>query len=200
VARPAGTATRELILDAARTGLLDAGYAGLSTRRVAEGAEVPLSQLHYHFGGKQQLILSVLARENERLLERQARMYGEERPLSERYDQACDFLEDDLASGYVRVLQEMIAAGWANSEIAVEVRRMVQAWIDLLTSVADEAEQRGVSLGAFSARELGALLAAAFLGGESMLLLGMDDPAAPVRRSLRRVGELIRQAEARGMS
>ena len=35
-------------------------------------------------------------------------------PLWQRYEQACDFLEDDLESGYVRVLQEMIAAGWSN--------------------------------------------------------------------------------------
>lgn len=195
--RPA-VATRELILDAARAGLLDGGYAGLSTRRVAEGAAVPLSQLHYHFGGKQQLILSVLARENERLLERQSRMFGEERPLSDRYDQACDYLDEDLASGYVRVLQEMIAAGWSNSSIAVEVRRMLQAWVDLLTSVVTEAEQQGLSLGVFSAREIGALLAAAFMGGESLLLLGMDGREAPLRTSLRRVGELIRQVEARG--
>ena len=39
-------------------------------------------------------------------------------PLWRRYEQACDFLEDDLESGYVRVLQEMIAAGWSTPEIA----------------------------------------------------------------------------------
>ena len=38
-------------------------------------------------------------------------MYAEDVPLWQRYEQACDFLEDDLESGYVRVLQEMIAAG-----------------------------------------------------------------------------------------
>ena len=97
--------TKEHIVAAARTGLLRDGYAKLSTRRVADVAQVPLSQLHYHFGGKQRLILSVLERENERLLERQSRMYGEDRPLWERYDQACDFLDEDVASGYVRVLQ-----------------------------------------------------------------------------------------------
>jgi len=28
-------------------------------------------------------------------------------------DRACDYLDDDIASGYVRVLQELIAASWA---------------------------------------------------------------------------------------
>jgi AcrR family transcriptional regulator len=44
--------SRTLIIDAARSRLLADGYAGLSTRKVAEEAGVPLSQLHYHFGSK----------------------------------------------------------------------------------------------------------------------------------------------------
>ena len=109
--------TGTLILDAARSRLLADGYAGLSTRKVAEEAGVPVSQLHYHFGSKQGLILALLEEENQRRLERQTRMYAEDAPLWQRYERACDFLEDDLDSGYVRVLQEMIAAGWSNREI-----------------------------------------------------------------------------------
>jgi AcrR family transcriptional regulator len=104
------TDTRSLILDAARRRLLADGYGGLSTRKVADEAGVPLSQLHYHFGSKQGLILALLDEENRRRLERQRRMYAEDAPLWLRYERACDFLEDDLDSGYVRVLQEMIAA------------------------------------------------------------------------------------------
>lgn len=190
--------TRGVILAAARAGLLADGYAGLSTRKVADGADVPLSQLHYHFGGKQQLILSVLEQENERLLDRQARLFDERRPLWERYDQACDFLEEDLASGYVRVLHEMTAAGWSNDGIAVAVRGLLQGWFDLLTGVLTEAERRGVRLGAMSARETATLMGLQFLGGESLLLLGVAEEDVPVRAALRGVGELIRTAETGG--
>ncbi len=187
--------TREHIVAAARAGLLHDGYARLSTRRVAELAEVPLSQLHYHFGGKQRLILSVLQWENERLLERQAHMYGEDRPLWERYDQACDFLDEDVASGYVRVLQEMIAAGWADGDIANAVRRLLNGWFQLLTEVAAEAERVHGQLGPFSAAELGTLICLLFMGGESMLLLDLESEQVPIRQALRRFGELIRQYE-----
>ena len=105
------TDTRTAILDAARRRLLVDGYGGLSTRKVAEEARVPLSQLHYHFGSKQGLILALLEDENQRRLARQQNMYAEVAPLWQRYERACDFLDDDLDSGYVRVLQEMIAAG-----------------------------------------------------------------------------------------
>src|ERR1043165_4022837 len=97
--------TRTLIIEAARHGLLADGYAGLSTRKVAAEAGVPLSQLHYHFGSKGGLILAVLEEENRRRLDRQTRMYAQgDVPLWKRYEQACDYLEDDLESGYVRVL------------------------------------------------------------------------------------------------
>ena len=117
--------TRTLILDAARTRLLADGYAGLSTRKVAEEAGVPVSQLNYHFGSKQGLILALFAEENRRRLARQTAMYAEDLPLWQRYEQACDFLEDDLDSGYVRVLQELIAAGWSNAELA---RQSATCW------------------------------------------------------------------------
>ena len=55
-------------------------------------------------------------------------MYAEDAPLWQRYEQACDFLEDDLDSGYVRVLQEMIAAGWSNAELGAAVRELLGGW------------------------------------------------------------------------
>ena len=134
--------TRALILDAARIRLLADGYGGLSTRKVADEAGVPLSQLHYHFGSKQGLILAVLEVENQRRLARQQNMYAEDAPLWQRYERACDFLEDDLDSGYVRVLQEMIAAGWSNEELGDAVRELLGGWFALLGEVAREAEQR----------------------------------------------------------
>jgi AcrR family transcriptional regulator len=190
-----GTDTRLVIVEAARTRLLDDGHAGLSTRKVAETAGVPLSQVHYHFGSKQGLLLAVLAEENRRRLERQARMYSSERPLWQRYEQACDFLEDDLDSGYVRVLQEMIAEGWANEGIAEAVRELLGGWYELLFGVAEQAEARYGPLGPFTAREAATLIGNAFLGSEALILLGFDRDDLPVRTALRRIGVLIRQLE-----
>jgi AcrR family transcriptional regulator len=187
--------TRTLILDAARTRLLADGYAGLSTRKVAEEAAVPVSQLNYHFGSKQGLILALFEEENQRRLERQTRMYAEDAPLWQRYEQACDFLEDDLDSGYVRVLQEMIAAGWSNAELGAAVRELLGGWVALLAEVAREAERRHGPLGPFTAEEVATLVASAFFGSEALLLLGFDREMLPIRSALRRVGVLIRQLE-----
>jgi AcrR family transcriptional regulator len=191
----AATDTRVLILEAARHRLLADGYAGLSTRKVAAEAEVPLSQLHYHFGSKGGLILALLEQENRRRLERQTRMFAEDLPLWQRYEQACDFLEDDLDSGYVRVLQEMIAAGWSNPEVRDAVRDLLDDWYALLVEVAREAERRFGPLGPFTADEMATLIGTTFIGSEALLLLGFDRRVVPIRSALRRVGVVIRQFE-----
>jgi len=187
--------TRTLILEAARRRLLADGYAGMSTRKVAEEAHVPLSQLHYYFGSKQGMIVALLEEENRRRLERQTSMYAEDKPLWQRYEQACDFLEDDLDSGYVRVLQEMIAAGWSNGEVGQAVRDLVGGWFTLLTDVARQAERRYGPLGPFTAEEVATLIGTVFIGGEALLLLGFDRHVLPIRAALRRIGLVIRHLE-----
>ena len=187
--------TRASILAAARTTLLSVGYANLSTRGVADAAEVPLSQIHYHFGSKQQLILAVLEGENARLLERQRTMYAGPEPLWRQWEQACDFLEEDLRSGYVRVLQEMVAAGWSDPEVAAAVREFVGGWYRLLAEVADRVAGSRGGLGPFTSSEVAALMGIPFLGAESVILLGFPESELPARSALRKLGAVIRMLE-----
>lgn len=84
--------TKDLILKAAKSALLDGGYSGLSTRKIAEAAGVPLSQIHYHFGSRHNLVLALLERENQLLLARQQETFGSEMALWKQWEQACDYL------------------------------------------------------------------------------------------------------------
>jgi AcrR family transcriptional regulator len=187
--------TARLLLKAAKEALLAGGYSGLSTRAIAEQAGVPLSQIHYHFGSKQNLLLAVLENENQRLLDRQHAMFESEAPLWKQWEQACDFLENDLESGYVRVLHEMIAAGWSDPEIARAVIKQLMGWQDLLTGVARRAERGLGTLGPFTPEEIGALAGAPFIGAEAYLLLDVPEKEFPARSALRKVGAIIRAME-----
>jgi AcrR family transcriptional regulator len=187
--------TSASILDAAKQALLESGYSGLSTRKIAVAAGVPLSQIHYHFGSKQGLVLAVLEEENRKLLQRQKNLYAREIPLWKQWEQACDFLEDDLESGYVRVLQEMVAAGWSNPEIAAAVKDMLRNWFTLLAEVAERAADRIGGLGPFTPAEAGLLAGVPFLGVETMILLGFTDDELPVRSALRKFGVVLRGLE-----
>ena len=190
--------TRSELLAAGAVCLRRDGYADLSTRRIAETAGVPLSQIHYHFGSKERFVLALLDHLNERLLKRQAAAFAAPMPLWRRWEQACNFLDDDMASGYVRVLHEMIAVSWSNPEIAKAVRRSLRGWFELLAGLAEEASQRFGGLGQFSPAEIASLAGAAFLGSETMLLLDIESRHVPVRQALRRFGEVIRQIEEAG--
>jgi len=183
------------IVSAARECLLTDGYSAMTTRRVAEKAGVPLSQIHYHFGSKDELILSLLRAENDGLLERQAEMFGQDLPLWKRWSLACDYLDEDLDSGYVRVLHEMMAAGWSSELIAKEIIVMLRGWNDVLMELAADANEAGLDFGAFRVEEVVALTSSAFLGAESMILLGIEDEGIPLRKALRRVGTLIAELE-----
>jgi len=191
----ATTDTRMAILAAARGRLLADGYANLSTRAVAEAAGVPLSQIHYHFGSKTQLILAVLDAENARLLERQREMFDTPQPLWVRWERACDFLDADIESGYVRILQEMIAAGWSDPDVAAAVRRMIGGWYGLLAEVATREVERGAAFGDFTPDEIAALMGTPFLGAEELILLGVTETALPMRSALRKVGKLLQRLE-----
>ena len=187
--------TRANILEAAKAALVESGFSALSTRGIAQRAGVPLSQIHYHYGTKQNLVLEVLEDENRKLLDRQTRLYQSDIPFWKQWEQACDFLEDDLASGYVRVLQEMTAAGWGDDEIAVAVKANLRGWMDLLTQTATRASEALGGLGPFTPAEIAVLAGSPFLGVEALILLGFDEDDLPVRSALRKVGDVLRSLE-----
>ena len=63
--------TSVTLLEAAKKVLRQNGYAGLSTRDVAAAAGAPLSQIHYHFGSKQGMVMALFEHLNAQLLDRQ---------------------------------------------------------------------------------------------------------------------------------
>jgi AcrR family transcriptional regulator len=188
--------TSTVLLEAAKKILRQKGYSGLSTRDVAAAAGMPLSQIHYHFGSKQGLVLALFEYLNAQLIDRQNALFHDPTlKLSEQWDRACDYLDDDIASGYVRVLQELIAASWADTEVAKVIRTGLLIWFDLLSELARKADRELGGLRPFSAKEAAALIGCAFVGAESLYLLGAEKRGVPVREALRRFGDLIRIAE-----
>jgi len=189
--------TSLVVLEAAKKMVRQNGYSKLSTRDVAAAAGVPLSQIHYHFGSKQGMVLALFEHLNSQLLDRQDAMFHDSTlTLSQRWDRACDYLDEDIASGYVRVLQELIAASWADSPVAKVIQAGLMGWFKLLVELARRAEREFGGLGPFKAEEVAALVGGAFIGAENQYLLGMEKKGVPIRQALRRFGDLIRMMEA----
>ncbi|MDJ1016805.1 MAG: TetR/AcrR family transcriptional regulator [Paracoccaceae bacterium] len=184
--------TKRELLDAAQKVLLEEGFSGLSTRRVADAAGTQMSQIQYHFGSKEGMILALFEYLNGQLIDRQTRTF--ENPnlsVSEKWALSCDYLDEDIASGYVRVLMELTAAGWSNPAIGAAVRAAYAEWRELILKLAREIEEQNGSLGPFKAEDIGALVSAAFIGAEAAIMLGYESPEIPFRDALRRFGRVI---------
>jgi AcrR family transcriptional regulator len=129
--------TPRAILQAALRVLARDGYGGLTARAVAAEAGTNLALLNYYFGSKERMLLEVFDLLDAQRLDRQRRMYAApDQPLSAKWRQAAAFYRADLADGYVRVLQELTALGYARPRVAARVRQTRSVWRALLEEVA----------------------------------------------------------------
>jgi AcrR family transcriptional regulator len=193
-----GEATRERVLNAARDVLLENGFGQTTTRAIADRAGVRVSLVHYHFGGKHGLMIQVLARENAALLERQRELYAEPGAMADKWRTACEFLDEDVRSGYVRVLWELWAAGLADEELASGWRDAMGGWRTLLESVATEWFAGLDREPPLSPRGLATLVTNVFQGIEIERLAGVAPEDAPHREVLEALGAVIERWEKPG--
>lgn len=188
--------TKRELLDAAQQVLLEEGYSGLSTRRVAEAAGTQMSQIQYHFGSKEGMILALFEYLNDQLIDRQTKTFANpDLSVSEKWALSCDYLDDDIGSGYVRVLMELTAAGWSNPAIGAAVRAAYAEWRELILTLTGQVEEKTGSLGPFSAEDIVALVSASFIGSEAAIMLDYESSEIPFRQALRRFGKVIEYYE-----
>jgi AcrR family transcriptional regulator len=195
-AAPAGRHdTKARILEAAFQRLAREGYAALSVREIARDAGVNFALIHYHFESKDKLVIAVLDEANRRLLERQQRLYAAPGAFAEKWAQARRFYENDVASGFVRVLVELYAASMSNPALREEFRPRINAWLDVVCRAArDAVEHYGVKL-PFPPEVIGAWIGHFWMGLELATLTGTGD-ARLNEAALDAVEGLLRQLDA----
>ena len=195
--RDAG-ATRERILSAARAVLNRDGAAELSTRSVAAEAGVHLSLIHYYFESREGLLLAVLERINQELLDRQRAMYGsKDLSLAEKWRQAITFYRQDLTSGYVRSLMELAGQGFANPRLGSAVRELMKGWRDLLTEVAAEALPR-LGVTDIAPAEVASAIVTFWYGMELQHSLEITEDEGSLWQTAETLGRLIERLETGG--
>lgn len=193
--RARGVDKRELILDAAAELIGRVGYAAASTRAVAAAAGVPLSLVHYHFGSRAGLLVAILEHENDRLLQRQRELFTGNGSLADRWRAAAAYFEEDLASGYVRILWELWAAGLSDPELAERWRAAVDGWIALIEETIESwarEHDRPLPLPAASLANLVAIL---YHGMETHLLADGGRDVRGHRELLATIGDMIERFE-----
>ena len=125
---------------------MDAGYAGITTRRLAEEAGVNHGLVHYYFGSVENLLVRMLERFTERLITRQRELYAADLPFLEKWRTAMRYLMDeDLA--YEKVWLELQALAWNRPELREHVDRVNAEWrAVLLEAFAEPREEYGIEM------------------------------------------------------
>lgn len=192
--RADGATTRQRILDATRRRLVEQGYANLNVRDIAADAGVNHALIGYHFRGKQQLVMAVLDELNTRLLERQARMYDADATALDKWRQACAFYEEDLASGFVPLLMQLMGASFHDEDLRREFTPRLLAWKQLIEKAVDEfATEAQLDL-PVSTRAIAAWITWFWTGMEASMALGIPEGQGHQREALEAVATLLRAA------
>jgi AcrR family transcriptional regulator len=138
----ARSAAEDALLDAAERLLVVVGYAGITTRRLAEEAGVNHGLVHYYFGSIENLLVRTLERFTDRQIARQRALYADpEVAFIEKWRTAMRFLlSDDVA--YEKVWLELQALAWNRPELRGSVDRVNAEWREVLTEAFAEPRER----------------------------------------------------------
>jgi AcrR family transcriptional regulator len=140
VEKTARSAAEEALLDAAERLLVDVGYSGITTRRLAEEAGVNHGLVHYYFGSIENLLARVLERFTDRLIARQRAMYAADVPFIEKWRTAMRYLDEDRP--YQKIWYELQALAWNRPELRERVDHVNDEWRFVLTEALGEPRER----------------------------------------------------------
>jgi len=142
----ARSAAEEALLDAAERLLVDGGYTGVTTRRLAEEAGVNHGLVHYYFGSIENVLIRTLERFTERLTQRQREMYAADIPFIEKWRTAMRYLvEEDVR--YEKVFLELQALAWNRPEMRERLAPVDAEWRAVLTEAfAKPREELGIDM------------------------------------------------------
>jgi len=142
----ARSASEEALLDAAERLLVDVGYAGVTTRRLAEEAGVNHGLVHYYFGSIENVLIRTLERFTERLTQRQREMYAADMPFIEKWRTAMRYLvEEDVR--YEKVWLELQALAWNRPEMRERLAPVNAEWRAVLTdALAEPRKELGIDM------------------------------------------------------
>lgn len=124
------------IIEAARVALIEEGYARASAREIARRAGCSQASLFYHFTGMPEVLLAVLDEVSDRRMEDYRGPMLAARTPQQLTRLARRILEEDVRSGDLRVLTELLSASRADPVLRAQVALRIGRWQELVTEVA----------------------------------------------------------------
>jgi AcrR family transcriptional regulator len=127
--RPQAESTRSRIVDAALETLKTKGFAGTSARSIARAGGFNQALIFYHFGTVTNLLLVALDETSRQRMEAYERLLDNATSLQDLISGALSAYRDDLDSGHITVLSEMIAGSLSDPEFGTQIASRVEPWV-----------------------------------------------------------------------
>lgn len=164
--RRAGAAggTREQVVQAALETLRQDGFANASARAIARTGGFTPALIFYYFGSLDGLLLAALDASSDALWARYEPLVDAEGGLEELAARALDLYRQDLASGHVTVVAELIGASIARPELRQEIAKRAERWVGLAEAAIGSALQGTPLAGMFPPRDLATAVITGYLG------------------------------------
>ena len=113
-----------------------------------------------------------------------------------KWQQACEFYEQDLQSGFVRLMMELMAASFSDEALRREFVPRLVAWFQVVeAAVGDAIDGYGLEL-PVSRSAITGWIVSFWVGMEAHMTLGITDKQGHFRAALQGVAELLRRVEA----
>jgi AcrR family transcriptional regulator len=169
-----GEETRRRIVDAAVRTLKEEGFAGTSARAIGRAGDFNPALIFYHFGSVNDLLLAALDSTSAERMARYERAVEEAPSLPDLLRVAADIYREDLESGHITVLAEMIAGASAVPDLGPEIVARVGPWLDFAERTIARALEGSPLAGLVPARDAAYGVVAVYLGIELMTHLEGD--------------------------
>jgi AcrR family transcriptional regulator len=174
-----GSATRERIIEAALETLREDGFAGTTARSIAARGGFNQALIFYHFGSVQKLLQEAFLRNSEEQVAKYRGAAANVSSLSDLVEIARRLHAEDLASGSVTAVTQLMAAAASDPELGRAILDRFEEWIGLVQDALARAVDAHPLAAMVQPREAAYAIAALFLGIELMTRLDPNRSEAP---------------------
>ena len=169
-----GAAKKEQIIEAALATLIDVGFSRASTRAIATTGGFNQALIHYHFGSLTALWLAVIDHRSAIRMERYKAAIEETGTLEEMVDVAISVYREDLESGQMTMISELVGASLSEPELGKGIVERMQPWISFVEDVIDKLLAGSPIQSVIPKREAAAALVSFYLGVNLLTRLNPD--------------------------
>lgn len=170
--------TKDRIIEAAFATLKEEGFAGTSARAIARRGGFNQALIFYHFGTLNDLLLATLDKTSADRMTRYRDFIGKALSVDEKIQTATRLYREDLGSGHITVISEMVAGSLARPDLGPEVVARMEPWIAFTEGVIGDLLRGSIFEHAVNPRTLAFAVVALYLGVDLLSHLDQDNSRA----------------------